>query len=92
MLRQQRARRGLNVILAHQRFTDQEAHRATALHAREVGGSLKAAFRDQDAVIRQKFCQTFGRAKVRRESLEIAVVDANQRRGELDKRCRADEP
>src|SRR5690606_11587210 len=76
----QRAGRGGHVALAHERLADEEGARAGRRHAREIGWRVEAALGDQQAVARRARRELLGDREVDRQGLQIAVVDADQRR------------
>jgi hypothetical protein len=69
----------------HQRFTDQETLGPGGNHALDVGGAVDAAFAHQLAVGGDQRGQPFGGAQIGLHDLEIAVVDADQLRFQLQR-------
>src|SRR5690242_4260905 len=76
----ERARGGFHVRLTHQRFADQECPRAHCRHAREIVGRLEPAFGDDKAFLRHLCRQHLGDGEIRRQRLEVAIVNADERR------------
>src|SRR5690606_5087059 len=79
---QQGPRRGLHVGLAHQAFADEEGGDAGAGEALAVVMGEDAAFADQQPVVGHLLRQFLGGLQRRLEGAQVAVVDADQRRGE----------
>jgi len=77
-LSQQLARGLDHVILAHQRFADQEGFGAGLGHALDVGVAVDAAFGDEQALAGDHRGQLFGDREVDLQCLEIAIADADQ--------------
>src|SRR3954462_6602098 len=83
LARQQGARRSGNVGLPHQALADQEGRHADALEPGEIGGREDAALADHQPVLRNKRRQCFAGRKRGFEGAQIAIVDADHRRTQL---------
>src|SRR5690606_3670646 len=81
-LSEQRLRGKCHVFLAHQAFADQEGRDVDARQAHAVVMSEDAALADDDLVLRDELCQPFRRFERDLEGAQVAVVDADERRGE----------
>ena len=85
LARQQRAGCGGDVGLPHQAFADEEGGDADPCKPREIGRREDAAFADHQAVLRNVRRQRFAGRERRFEGAEVAVVDADHRRTELER-------
>src|SRR5262245_60346915 len=74
----ERARRGFDVALPHQAFPDQERRDPGLGKLVEIGRRKNPALADRDAVARNLRREPLAGGERRLESLEIAVVDADQ--------------
>src|SRR3954469_8179787 len=83
LARQQRARRSGNVGLPHQALPHQEGRHADALEPGEIGGREDAALADHQPVTGDQRRQCFAGRKRGFEGAQIAIVDADHRRAQL---------
>ena len=82
---EQRAGRRRHVGLPHQAFADQDGADAGSREPRHVAGREDAALADEQPVGRDERREALGHGKRRLEGPEVAVVDAEQRRGEAER-------
>ncbi len=66
----------------HQRFADKYRIRANTRHAFDIGVRKDGAFGDDDIAMWDPRRKAFGRGKVNRKVSQVAIVDANDARGE----------
>src|SRR3954452_12330675 len=83
LARQQRTGRSRYVGLPHQALADQEGRHADALEPGEIGGRKDAALADHQPVLRNQRRQCFAGRKRGFEGAQIAIVDADHRRTQL---------
>src|ERR1700730_14659208 len=83
--REQLAGRERDVRLAHQAFADQKGAHAGIGEARDIGGREDPALPPQQMVLGQPRRQPLGGGKRRLEGAQIAIVDADQHRAELER-------
>src|SRR6056297_2951790 len=81
-----RAGRGLDIVLAHQRFTDQEGARAVFRHFGQILRRGQPAFANDHPAFGHKLGQAARGVERGLEGVEIAVVDADHHGFEM---CRA---
>src|SRR5437588_9500515 len=84
--REQRAQRPAGVRRAHERFADEEGVHAARAHARHVGRREDAALRDDDPIPGHAIEQVQCGLEARLESVQVAVVDAEERSREFERR------
>jgi hypothetical protein len=75
---EQPPRRRCHVARLHQRLADQETARPGCRQPVEIGGVVNAALADDRSARRHQRRKLFGGAKIDLQTLEIAVVDADQ--------------
>src|SRR3954452_19489025 len=85
LARQQCARRSGNIGLPHQALADQEGRHADALEPGEIGGREDAALADHQPVAGDQRRQCFAGRKRGFEGAQIAIVDADHRRTQLQR-------
>src|SRR3954470_16212344 len=83
LARQQRTGRSGYVGLPHQALADQEGRHTDALEPGEIGGREDAALADHEPVLRNQRRQCFAGRKRGFEGAQIAIVDADHRRTQL---------
>src|SRR5262245_24510346 len=83
--REQCLRCGRNIRLAHQAFADQECRNPGALEARKIGRGIESALGYHNPVRGNFRRQLFADCKRRAERPQIAIVDADQPRFQLER-------
>src|SRR5688572_31514493 len=84
-LKEERLERGAGVRGAHESFSDEKGVNAACAHARNVGRRQDATLRDDDAFRRNAREQRERCVEARLERTQVAVVDAEERRLQLQR-------
>ena len=84
-LRGSRRSRARDVGLAHEVLADEKAPRTMGREVRKVGGAGEAAFGDEEAAFRHAACKRPRGVEGRLEGLQVAVVDADERGGKVQR-------
>src|SRR4051812_6940924 len=79
----QRGGRGSDVALAHQALADEVCLYPDPAEPAEIGRGEDAALADEDTLTRNEGRQAFADGKARLEAAQVAIVDADEARFEL---------
>src|SRR5215831_2690776 len=78
----ERTRRGLDVVFAHEAFADEQSRNADRSQVLEIGGRKDSALAHDNAAGRDPRRQALAGGERRLEGLEVAIVDADQPRAQ----------